>query len=149
MARNRYLSKSALSTVQQGFRLHALFPQFTATGRTRGRGVWRGTVKPSELSDTYTVQISYVPPKRPDIHVVDPPLQLHPDHKRLPHVYTGNSLCLYTFGEWHPGLYIADTIIPWISLWLFFYEIWILTGNWKGGGTNPEWSQHRTVTFNR
>jgi hypothetical protein len=64
--------------------------------------------------------LPYVPAKRPDVYVVDPQLQLHRNHARLPHVYPGNSLCLYSFDEWHPGLYIANTIVPWVSLWLFF-----------------------------
>ena len=24
--------------------------------------------------------------------------------------------------------------MPWVSLWLFFYEIWVVTGEWLGGG---------------
>jgi hypothetical protein len=143
MARNRYLSKSVISLAQQGFRLSAAYPQFKSTAGSRYRASWQGTLQPTELSNIYTVEISYILGRRPDIHVLDPHLQVHPDHKRLPHVYSGNSLCLYSFGEWYPGLYIANTIVPWISLWLFFYEIWIVTGNWKGGGTNPEWPQHR------
>jgi hypothetical protein len=32
---------------------------------------------------------------------------------------------------------IADTIVPWLILWLFYYEIWHVTGEWKGGGVHP------------
>ncbi|MDR1087483.1 MAG: hypothetical protein LBL16_04560 [Endomicrobium sp.] len=28
-------------------------------------------------------------------------------------------------------------IIPWISLWLIFYEIFEITGEWTGGGISP------------
>jgi len=27
---------------------------------------------------------------------------------------------------------IAITILPWASLWLLYYEIWLLTGEWCG-----------------
>ena len=32
---------------------------------------------------------------------------------------------------------IALTIVPWLSLWLFYYEVWRATGTWYGGGTHP------------
>jgi hypothetical protein len=32
---------------------------------------------------------------------------------------------------------IADTIIPWTSEWLFFYELWLASGEWHGGGHDP------------
>lgn len=143
MVRNRYLPRTGVGLALQGLRLLAAYPQFEVKSRSHQRAVWRGTLQPTELSDVYTVEIDYTLSRSPDVHVLDPQLKLHPDHKRLPHVYPGNRLCLYTFGEWYPGLYIANTIVPWISLWLFFYEIWLLTGKWKGGGAHPQWSQHR------
>ena len=27
---------------------------------------------------------------------------------------------------------IADTIVPWVSMWLMHYEIWFATGVWCG-----------------
>ncbi|MDY0295864.1 MAG: hypothetical protein RB296_00975 [Acidobacteriota bacterium] len=29
---------------------------------------------------------------------------------------------------------IAKTIVPWASEWLIFYELWLATGEWLGGG---------------
>src|SRR5579871_5787013 len=143
MARNRYLPRTVVGPALQGHRLLAAYPQFETKSSSWQGAVWRGKLQPTELSDIYTVEIAYALSQRPDVHVLDPQLKVHPGHKRLPHVYPGNSLCLYTFGEWYPGLYIANTIVPWISLWLLFYETWLLTGKWKGGGTHPDWSQHR------
>ena len=34
-------------------------------------------------------------------------------------------------------MWIADTILPWTSLWLYFYELWHATGQWLGGGEHP------------
>jgi len=36
---------------------------------------------------------------------------------------------------------IADTIVPWTADWLAHYEIWLVTGDWYGGG---EWPPRRT-----
>jgi hypothetical protein len=33
--------------------------------------------------------------------------------------------------------FIAYTILPWTSLWLYFYELWLVTGQWMGGGKHP------------
>jgi hypothetical protein len=35
---------------------------------------------------------------------------------------------------------IAD-IIGWIALWLYYYEVWLITGNWLGGGHEPNSSK--------
>jgi hypothetical protein len=48
-------------------------------------------------------------------------------------------LCLYHPREksWHNELLLSEVIVPWISEWLLFYEIWSITGEWKGGGSHP------------
>ena len=43
-------------------------------------------------------------------------------------------LCLYYPGEWNSKMNISDTIIPWASEWLYYFEIWKITGKWLGGG---------------
>ena len=37
-------------------------------------------------------------------------------------------------GEWAERMLIAEIIVPWISEWLLHYEIWLVTGEWHGGG---------------
>jgi hypothetical protein len=29
---------------------------------------------------------------------------------------------------------LADTILPWTSHWLFYYELWLITRHWMGTG---------------
>jgi len=41
---------------------------------------------------------------------------------------------------------IADTIIAWASEWLFFYELWLATGEWHGGGHDPTSSKAEETT---
>jgi hypothetical protein len=47
-------------------------------------------------------------------------------------------LCLFLGNhEWHESIPIADTLVPWASEWLFFYELWLATGEWLGEGEHP------------
>jgi hypothetical protein len=32
---------------------------------------------------------------------------------------------------------LAHTIVPWLISWLVFYEIWLVSGVWHGGGFEP------------
>jgi hypothetical protein len=36
--------------------------------------------------------------------------------------------------SWRSDVKLADIIIPWLSTWLEFYEMWRATGEWYGGG---------------
>jgi hypothetical protein len=49
-------------------------------------------------------------------------------------------LCLFDpqTAEWSPGAAIADTIVPWTYEWLFYFEEWLVSDEWKGGGRHPE-----------
>lgn len=40
--------------------------------------------------------------------------------------------------EWGMIDWIQETIIPWTIEWLFYYELWLCTGKWYGGGEHPE-----------
>lgn len=70
---------------------------------------------------------------------MDPVLKRNFNDDKIPHVYTLNELCLYypKYQEFNSKMLIADCIIPWISLWLYHYENWHITGEWKGGGIHP------------
>jgi hypothetical protein len=63
--------------------------------------------------------------------VVSPQLAPNP-----PHVYRSDddSLCLYWPMEWSwtPTASLAATIVPWSALWLYYYEAWLVTGEWLG-----------------
>jgi hypothetical protein len=68
------------------------------------------------------------------------------EERLLPHIYWNKQrpeyprLCLYDPKEmtWTSEQYIATTIIHWASQWLFFYEYWQLTGEFKGPGRHPD-----------
>ena len=54
--------------------------------------------------------------------------------ERIPHMFNGKELCLfrYKYYEWNSSMHLAETILPWTSLWLHHYEIWHATGVWCG-----------------
>jgi hypothetical protein len=45
-------------------------------------------------------------------------------------------LCLFSpeLREWDIDDLIADTTIFWAAEWLYFYEGWLVTKKWHGGG---------------
>jgi len=66
--------------------------------------------------------------------VIQPRLALHPDAHAPPHVYPGDQLCLYYPGEWRHDMLLVATVLPWTAEWLIHYEVWLVTGQWTGGG---------------
>lgn len=131
----KYFRSKQLTVMQQVLRMKTLHPQFSVSIGSC-RAVWTGVVVPSSLSEGYIVQVIYDQGRSPHISVLSPKLRRREDGKRIPHTYPGDYLCLYfpPAREWHANKFIADTIIPWISLWLFYYEGWLATDEWHGGG---------------
>ncbi len=120
-----------LSIVQQAMGIRALWPA-PAPKLKRGQLVWTGKLQPTPVSPVYIVRLRY-DGRYPRVHVLEP--KLDPGHQsRLPHVYSGNELCLYTPGEWKRSVPLATTVIPWIAEWLLHYELWLATDRWSGGG---------------
>lgn len=101
--------------------------------------VWKGYLQPTHLSPKYLIKVVYQREKHPNVYVLEPkPLILAEGKSKLEHVYdtTKQHLCIYykKAKEWNESKFIAETIIPWTSEWLFHYEIWVTTGTWHGGG---------------
>lgn len=114
--------------------------------------LWRGFV--TGLSAAYDVSILYVTrPLRdgyeyahswfPEVRVIAPEIRRRAEEPDtpIPHVYDESTahrpmLCLFDPAEngWSPDQSIAATTIPLIADWLRFYEAWMATGVWTGGG---------------
>lgn len=77
----------------------------------------------------------------PKVFVEEPDLTVLAEGRRLPHVYKQKPtrLCLYLPGacEWEGWMRLDQTIVPWASLWLFYFEEWLGSDDWKGGGVFP------------
>jgi hypothetical protein len=113
----------------QILRLRQLFPQFAY--KFGKKPAWYGTLRPTPESPEYRLKLEYRPGKSPKVWILSP--EVCPD---APHRYRDRSLCLYypRYGEWHPGMFLAETIVPWAAEWLFFYEVWLEDpdGRWFG-----------------
>lgn len=84
---------------------------------------------------------SYMPP---EIFVVSPNLHLLAGGEKLPHIYPsegpGISLCLWwpKRREWNWRMKLSETYIPWTAEWLWYFEDWLFTKEWAGGGEHPQ-----------
>lgn len=100
---------------------------------------WICDLQPSAISETYRIKITYAQNQHPKIYVISPkPLPLAKGAKVLPHTYDSKKqqICLYNphFNEWNSKMRISQSIVHWALEWLFYYEEWLSTGIWKGGG---------------
>jgi hypothetical protein len=114
------------------------FPQFKYS---RAKSAWTGKLRPTERSPEYLVEITYKLYSIPNVFVFKP--KIRPD---APHIYKqSGTLCLYypEDGSWNGRMLLGKTIFLWTAEWLYYYELWLATGEWFGpevphGGKNSE-----------
>ncbi len=103
---------------------------------------WEGDIQPTALSRTYRIVVAYRMKARPVVILQGDNLQ-GLDRPDFPHRFSIDrdnhrvSLCLHLPHEFDSTQLISETIIPWAAEWLYFYEIWLATGEWCGGGKHP------------
>lgn len=95
----------------------------------------------------YKIRIDYYKKGFPNVYVVNPEIDM------------SESLEIHTFGNYYHGAYkkelpklclthletdkwdssilLTESYIPWAIEWTEFYELWLLTGKWYGGGVHP------------
>jgi hypothetical protein len=123
--------------------LHFLRSAFPAsTGGIRGNVLeWNSSVTPSPMSSDYRIDLRYEMRKPPKVWAREPDLKAMAKGKDLPHVYdqATQHLCLYhpDHAEWEPTLLLSRTVVPWAVLWFYYFEIWLVTGEWPGNGAHP------------
>jgi len=101
---------------------------------------WRFRARPTPLSRSYQITLVLERDGTPDVRVVDPDLRLLAGGRDLPHIYHDpERLCLYLpgAGQWDASKRLDLTIIPWTHLWLIYFEEWLASDDWKGGGKHP------------
>jgi hypothetical protein len=131
-----------LTAAQQAWCLRTSSLTAAGSGRVScGRLRWDFTVRPSVVSRTYGVRLEYSVDAGPAVYVREPDLVSLAEQRRLPHVYSQQpvELCLYLprSGQWHRGLSLAATLVPWTYLWLDYFEEWLVSNEWAGGGEHP------------
>lgn len=136
----KYKNRKPLSLIQQAYKIRQDYKNVDIQFCKDHINVTLA-IKPTENSNEYTVRIYYKIGISPRIYLVKPDLVKREGH--YPHHIYGFEndkprLCVY-FPEqdkWDDYSFIADTIIPWISTWLFAYEFWQITGIWHYDESN-------------
>jgi hypothetical protein len=116
------------------------YPHFKCKFISHNKIKVSGAIRPTSRSLKYEFSLFYTSSTEPKVLLVSPLLQRNIRGELPPHLYNDNSLCLYRpkYYEFKRKDYLSDTIIPWISLWLYYYELWLVTEKWLGGGEHPE-----------
>ena len=129
---------------------HSLAIQLIALQRDfpDGRGtiqkshlIWICDILPNPLCRTYTIRLTYRLGKNPTTQVIKPSLKALAGDRIIPHLYSqeDETLCLFLpwSSEWSENLFLSKTIIPWAHTWFLYFEHWIATDEWLGGGVHP------------
>lgn len=134
----RSLSRKGFSAKMQLEKILEFFPNVKKIKNAGNSFEIQIKVKPSSLGKEYEVKLTFDKQAGVKVYIVNEILKIAHNRTKLPHVYSSKEqrLCLYSPSkeEWTKEKLIASTIIPWISKWLFFYEIWLVNGEWLGGG---------------
>ena len=105
------------------------------------RLTWRYAATPLPLSRVYDIRIEFEEGGRPEIFVDGPDLHVLSGGRHVPHLYRQKppKLCLYLpkAYEWQSWMRLDQTVVPWATLWLFYFEEWLGSDDWKGGGMHP------------
>lgn len=101
------------------------------------------TMAPSAMSRSYRCMLKVHRKHAPEMLVLEPDLKVLAREKPIPHIYSnaskGTKLCLWLpgNGEWHHNMPFDETLFPWTAEWLNYFEEWLTTGVWAGGGAHP------------
>jgi len=105
-------------------------------------------IQPTAISEKYHLMVIYEQNRWVKVFVINKKLKIAANRSKLPHVYDSKKqqLCLYSpiKKEWNGFNYIVDTIIPWASEWLYYYELWLMEGKWYGGGHDEYPNENNT-----
>lgn len=135
----KFFKPNRYKLINQKEELTHLYPNAECKISRGGILYWNAEVRPSVLSKTYKISLEYKLGKKPIVLLDVRGLERYKDLK-FPHNYgfykkTGKlNMCLFYRNEFNSKMLIAHTIVPWIVEWLYFYEIWLITGEWCGGG---------------
>ena len=140
MGKKSFQKQPKFRLIDQQIALMRNYPESKCYIR-RGVLYWEGELCPTALSRTYHATVIYKMGYRPEI-TIDSDNLIGLDRPDFPHKFridpTTHSVkvCLHLPHEFNSSNLIADLIIPWTVEWLYFYEIWLATGEWCGGGVH-------------
>ncbi|WP_017496087.1 hypothetical protein [Flavobacterium sp. WG21] len=138
--RGQTKTRNGFSSSAQLLKIKETFPNIEVVKEKGNSFEIKFKLQPTTLSQFYDIKLTYDKFIGVKVYVLSENLIIAKNRTKLPHVYSSKDqrLCLYSpsKNEWTKEKLIVSTIIPWISKWLFFYEIWLIDGEWLGGGHN-------------
>lgn len=106
---------------------------------------FKAGISPGSFGRLYQCLLKVKPDgQQPEVIVLEPDLGTLAGGKKIPHTYAydgnGTRLCLWwpRGRDWMPSMKLTDTFVPWTAEWLHFFELWLLSGEWSGGGQHPD-----------
>ena len=104
---------------------------------------WDFEIKPSNFSRVYRISLRWnFNDASPKVYILNDEIHQIAKEKTIPHLYCQKKieLCLYYpssngFSTKDP---LCKTIVSWTYLWILYYEEWLYSGEWKGGGIHPQ-----------
>ena len=153
-SKGQYYKNSPLTLIQQKVALCLAYKGANCSiDKKKGQLFWSGKITPTALSKEYTVVLVYHPGNSPKVWVIGEELEKL-DDPNFPHKFYVDvkskmvRICLYRYSEFNSSKLLANTIIPWTVEWLYYYELWLATGEWLGGGEHPETGKPKTENTN-
>lgn len=141
---NRYIKNQPIPLIKQKAALCSAYKGTTCKiDKKRKELFWSGKIRPTAFSKEYSAYVLYKVGTIPTVWIIGDELEKI-DSPDFPHNYHVNAekkavhICLYRHLEFNSCLTLANTIIPWTVEWLYYYELWLATGEWLGGGEHPD-----------
>lgn len=149
-SKRRYFKTPQISLLQQKVALCSTYKDaHCSIDKKKSQLLWSGKIRPSALSKEYAVVLFYRLGESPKVWVIGDELE-QLDNSSFPHKYRIDRenkmvrICLYRYSEFNSSKFLSNTIIPWTVEWLYFYELWLATGEWLGGGEHPDGGKEKT-----
>lgn len=139
----KYYKSPKVTLAIQALNLQRQFPECICKLRY-DKLTWYGKIRPTPLSRIYSIKlICHNLNSRPTVILYGDYIEGiersdFPHHFRINKEKMEVELCLHMPYDFNYTDLISNTIIPWTQEWLFFYEIWLATSEWCGGGHNPK-----------
>lgn len=142
MENKKFFKRKNISLANQSRLISQKYPEVKCEIK-RNQLILEGKIKPTSLSREYNIKIICKETLRPQVILYGDKIE-GIDREDFPHHFKIDKdkqevyLCLHLPYEFDYSYFICDTIIPWAQEWLYFYEIWLSTGKWCGGGHAPK-----------
>jgi len=141
----RQAKKKGFSAKMQLIKIKEVFPDLEIKKSKGNNFEVIIKLRPTPISKQYDVKICFDKYLGVNVYVINEELEIAENRSKLPHIYPpfdAQRLCLYSpkKKQWTREKLLISTIVPWASEWLQFYELWLINGDWLGGG-HDEYSE--------